>query len=280
MPEIQEAYVAAADGQQLFYRLVVPEGGVRGAVIVSHGYAEHSGRYLHVLEALAAAGFGALAMDHRGHGRSARTLGLVESFDAVVEDVSVFRRLAAERFPDRPLFLLGHSMGGMVTLLHIIRYAPDLAGAVVIGTAIEVPENIPPLVIKLAKLLGRVVPKLALQPFYDPTKLTSRVDIQEATRTDPLFYRGKIRARTGAVIHGAMLETRARLREVTVPLLVIHGAADPLVNRRTSEDVYAGVSSEDKTLEMYDGALHEVLNETCADRALALITSWLAEHSI
>jgi len=276
--DIRTDYFQASDGEKLFYHYVAPEGEPRAQVLVAHGYAEHSGRYRHVLTALADAGFAALAPDHRGHGQSAKLLGFVPRVDRVVADLGELRSFMRERFGSGPSFLLGHSMGALLSLLLLQRDPADTAGAVLIGSAILVPPNIPGFMVKIAKLLSKLTPRLAVQPFYDPQTLSRREEVQQESLTDPLFYRGKMRARTGAELHAAMLEVCAELNRVHVPLLVLHGGADTLVVLGASELVMSDASSEDKRLEVFEKARHEVLNEPERDEALAMITTWLGEH--
>jgi len=277
---IQTAFRDTTDGARLFYRSLEPAEGVavKGSIVVSHGYAEHSGRYDRLMNALAEAGYASIAPDHRGHGRSAATLGLVDNFDALVADLARYREMLASKHEDKPVFMLGHSMGGMATLLHVIRHAPKVSGAVVIAPAIEVPDDIPDIMIKISKVLGRLTPKLPVQPFYDPTGLSTRLDIQQATQVDPLFYRGKIRARTGAELYDAMVDTNATMGRIEAPLLLLHGDEDALVKPHVSETVFGAVRSSDKTRKVFPGR-HEILNERCEDEVIATIIEWLDAHA-
>lgn len=276
---LRQTFLDASDGARLFYRSLEPGGEVAGSVVIAHGYAEHGGRYQRLMRALARAGYASLAPDHRGHGRTATTLGLVESFDALVRDLGGYVELAKTSHPGKPVFLLGHSMGGMATLLQVIRHAPAIHGAIVIAPGIEVPEDIPKLMIRIAKLLGRLTPKLAVQPFYDPTKLSTRPEVQRETMADPLFYRGRIRARTGDEIYRAMVDVNECLQRFEAPLLLLHGDDDELVRPRASETVLAKVGSSDKTRRTFPGARHEILNETCEDDVVATIVKWLDDHA-
>lgn len=277
---IEQAFVTAEDGARLFYRALDPPEGteVKAAVVICHGYAEHSGRYERLMEALAAAGYASIAMDHRGHGRSASLLGLVSNFDAIVADVTRYRTLAAERHDGKPIFLIGHSMGGMTVMLHIIRHAQTLEGAVLIAPAIEVPDNIPDIMIKLSKVLGKVTPRLGVQPFFNAEDLSTKRDVQEAAKTDPLFYRGRIRARTGAQLYDAMVDVNATMGSISVPLLLLHGADDTVAKPHVSEQIYAAVASTDKTRKVFPGVRHEILNDTSEDEVVATIVEWLDGH--
>ena len=161
-------YVAASDGARIFYRNLCPEGA-RAAVIILHGYQEHGGRYQHVQQYLARRGFASWVPDHRGHGRTAVVPGYMPSVDMVVCDLWLFREMIARDLgPDVPVFLLGHSMGGLITICHLERYQTGIAGAVVTGPAVMVPPNVSGLVQAISGLAGRLVPRLGIQPFFDP----------------------------------------------------------------------------------------------------------------
>ncbi len=274
---IQQGFTDSRDGTRLFYRDLTPEGEVKASAVISHGYAEHGGRYERLMRALAKAGYASFTPDHRGHGRSATTMGLVDSFDALVADLSLYREKAAQKHPGRPVFLVGHSMGGMATLHHVVRHAPAIAGAVVIAPAIEVPDDIPKIMISISKVLSRLVPKLAVQPFFNPAHLTSRPDVQQAVLTDPLFYRGKIRARTGAELYRAMVDINATMSRIESPLLLLHGDDDSIVKPRTSETVFAAAKSSDKARKTFPGR-HEILNEACELEVIETIVAWLDER--
>lgn len=272
---IEHATLDAEDGARLHYRSLSPAAEPKGGVLISHGYAEHGGRYEGLMQALAAAGYASIAPDHRGHGMTASVLGLVDSFDALVADLSHYRERLAITHPGRPIFMIGHSMGGMATLLHIIRHAPQLEGAVLIAPAIEVPDDIPGFMITVSKVLSRLTPKLAVQPFFDPTALSTLPEVQQAVITDPLFYRGKIRARTGAELYAAMVDVNATMGRVEVPLRLLHGEEDSLVKPRVSETVMSGVRSSEKSRRVFPKARHEILHEACEQEVLADIIEWL-----
>ena len=277
MSEMETGHVTATDGTRIFYRATVPEKP-RGAVIILHGYAEHSGRYAHVMEHLSADGYGVFAPDHRGHGQTADLLGYIADFDAIVSDVLLIRSLARARCGDCPTFLLGHSMGGLITLLHTQRYPTGLNGIITSAAAIAVPPDIPKLVIKLSHFLGRIIPKVGIQSFFDADNLTRNRKIQEAVKTDPYFYRGRIRARTGSRILRAINTVLASLSSIEAPALIMHGGSDTLVPPETSDTLHNGIASADKTLKVFPEAYHEIFNEPEADEALALVSGWMQER--
>ena len=271
---VSENTMTASDGTAIFYRACVPENP-KAIVIVNHGYAEHSGRYNKVLQSYAARGFATYAPDHRGHGRTAELLGFIPNLDAIVSDILLLRTQAVEATPSVPVFMVGHSMGGMLTLLHTQRYPQGLSGIVTSGVGVSIPPDIPAMVIKLSHVLGRIIPKIGIQPFFDPTKMTRLADEQERVKVDPLFYRGKIRARTGSNILKGIVEALDNLASIQLPKLLMHGGSDMLVPPDASEKVHAGISSDDKTHHVFPEAYHELFLDPVTDDVLKLSGEWI-----
>jgi len=274
--EIIEDWFTAHDGRQIFYRARVP-AQVRAVLLLVHGLAEHSGRYGHVMDHFAERGFAVYAPDHRGHGRSAITLGDLESMDSIVADLGLLHRRAITVHPGVPVVVLGHSMGGLISTLYTER-TDEVHALVVNGVAMDIPDDVSPILIKLAPVLAKLFPRLGVEPFYDPHKLSSDPAVIAQVEADPLFYKGKVRARTGAQLLGSIPRAIAGLNQITVPVLVTHGGADPVVPTRASEIFYGGVGSKDKTLHFFEGMLHEVHNEPGRAEPLDMWSKWLLEH--
>ena len=273
MIHIEQDWFVANDDRPIFYRRAVPESP-RAILLVVHGLHEHSGRYERILRHFAERGFACYAEDHRGHGRTARTLGDLPSLDQVVADLGTLHRNALVAHPGLPVFLFGHSMGGLIGTLYCER-VQGLAGAVLNAPALDIPDDTNPVVVKLAGLLARIAPRLPVEPFYDPESLTDDPAEVAAVRADPLYYKGKLRARTGAQLLRHIPHAVADLAHFRTPVLVTHGTADRTVPPRASEILYGAAATEDKQLVWFDGLLHEVHNSTRRDEVLRTWTDWL-----
>jgi len=273
-----EGSYTGSDGRSLFYRFQVPAGPA-GVVLLLHGYAEHSGRYEWVMERLSEAGLAVYAPDHRGFGRSARpgALADLESLEATIRDISSLTAVARRVLPEAPLFLLGHSMGGMLALLFALRHPKGLVGLVTSGAAVEIPEFISPLLLRVSRLLSRLLPRLPAQPF-EYRELSRDPQIIRAMEQDPLYYKGKMRARTGYQQLLGIREVTSGLQRIRLPLLLLHGADDRTIAAKTSEMIFNAVSSADKTLKIWPGLRHEILNEPERQEVLAVILDWLRRH--
>ena len=270
-----EGTYEGSDGRSLFYRFRVPARPA-GVVLLLHGYAEHSGRYGWVMERLGEAGFSVYAPDIRGFGASARpgALADLDSLESAVRDGASLAAVIQRVLPGAPLFLLGHSMGGMLAALYALRHPEGLAGLVTTGAAVEIPEFISPLLLRVSGLLNRLLPRLPAQPF-EYRELSRDPQVIRALEEDPLYYKGKIRARTGYQQLQGIREVLSGLSNLRLPLLVLHGAEDRTISPKASEAFFRGASSQDKTLKVFPGLRHEILNEPEREQVLAVILDWL-----
>jgi alpha-beta hydrolase superfamily lysophospholipase len=266
-------------GIGLFEHWWLPAGEARAVVVVVHGLKDHGARYAHVGEWLAWRGYAVHALDLRGHGESAGERFFVGGFDEYVEDLGAF--VERVRAPGKPLFVLGHSMGGAVTSLYVLDRGPDvpdLCGLVLSAPALEPSQGLSPVLIRLSALVSRFFPHARVTK-VDVKALSHLPEVIQAARKDPLSGDRPAPARTGHEILRAMRRIRERAPEMTVPMLVLHGTEDRLTNPRGSERLVELAGSEDKELKLYEGLYHEILNEPGWERTLGEITSWLGERS-
>ena len=248
-----------------------------GVVVLVHGLHEHGGRYAHVAQRLARAGHASYAVDHPGHGRSPGVRGNIGSMAATVAGVGELVALAAGRHPGVPLFVYGHSLGGLIALQYLtgtpdarIRGAVLSAPALDTGAATRVQRLAAPVVSRLLPDLGVLT--------LDAGAISRDPAVVAAYRADPLNRTGKVRARTGAEMVAAAAAMPARLGSLTLPLLVLHGGADRLVPTSSSQVVPAAAGSTDVTRTVYPGLFHEPHNEPEQDQVLDDVVAWLDAH--
>jgi len=249
----------------------------KGIVIITHGVAEHSGRYEHVAQALVADGYTVVAYDLRGHGRSSGKRNYVNSFQDYLADLSLVLGRARERHAGLPVFLFGHSMGGGIVTLFVIQNQPDVCGLVLSAPSVKISDDISPLLQKVSGLLSVLAPKLPAIKL-NSADISRDPAIVAAYDSDPLNYRGGILARTGAEILKATRLISAGSASITLPILIMHGTADKLADVSGSKELYAAVAADDKTLKLYDGLYHEILNEPEQDQVKADLLAWLDGH--
>src|ERR687890_106877 len=258
------------------YRQAWTVEGPVGAVVLVHGAHEHGGRYRHVAERLAAAGYAVHAVDHPGHGRPPGRRGNIGSMAVAVDGVDELVRLAADQHPGVPLFVYGHSLGGLIALQYLTG-TPDarVAGAVVSAAALDT-SAATAVQRTLAPLLSRLLPGLGVLRL-DAEAVSRDPEVVRDYRTDPLNHNGRMVARTGAELMATALAMPRRLPSLTLPLLVLHGTADRLVPPAASEVVRAHAGSADLTVRVYEGLFHEPHNEPEKDDVLADVVAWLDE---
>ncbi len=272
-----EGMFEATDGFQLFERWWVPEGETKAVVVIVHGLAEHSGRYAHVAQRLNENGYAVYTFDLRLHGRSGGAKAFAKSFDDYLADLDVFLAKVREREPQKPLFVLGHSMGGAITTLHTITRKPDIRGLMLSAAALKMGDDISPILIGLSGIIGSIFPKLPTVKL-DSGAISRDPEVIRSYDTDPLNYRGGTPARTGAEIVRATRMIGERMEEIAVPLLIMHGTRDRLANIEGSKELNERARSADKTLKLYEGLYHEILNEPEKDEVMADIIEWMNSH--
>lgn len=268
----EEAFLSGYGGWPIFCRFRVPVQP-KASVLLVHGYGEHSGKYSQVIDALTRADVAVLAPDHRGHGRTARVHGDLESREAVLADLGVAHRRLLEIGP-QPVFLLGHSLGAALALRYFQRHPSSIAALVLNGPALAIPERISPAMRRIAPVVARLAPTLALQSFFDADRNTRDPEARHRLRTDPLGYRGRIRARTGIEVMALISEVWQDLPRARAPLLLTHGSDDLHVSVRTSEQL-ADAWGETATLRIFPGLLHETWQEPERDEVIGSWVDWI-----
>ena len=248
-----------------------------GVVVIVHGLHEHGGRYAAVAARLARAGYASYAVDHPGHGRSPGTRGNIGSMAGTVDGVAALVRLAAQRHPGLPLFVYGHSLGGLIALQYLTG-TPDagIRGAVISAPALDT-SAASGVQRRVAPLLSRLLPDLGVLSL-DAETISRDPAVVADYKTDPLNYTGKVRARTGSEMMLTVAAMPQRLRSLTMPLFVLHGGADRLVPTAASEMVPAHAGSPDLTRTVYPGLFHEPHNEPEKEQVLDDVVEWLDAH--
>jgi acylglycerol lipase len=271
----QDTFVGVR-GLRIHVRTWLPAGAPTGVVVVAHGFAEHGGRYAAVAERLVVDGLAVRAADHRGHGLSEGKRTSVVRFDDYVDDVTTVIAQARERWPALCVVLLGHSMGGLIALDLAVRPDSPLDGLVVSAPA-ACPREMSKVTLTVGRALSRIAPDTGVLRL--PLNRISRDPaVVDAYNNDPLVFRTPIRARLGAEMLVAMDRVDAGLPSLRVPLLVMQGTADGLVDPGCGPHVYSRAGSTDKALKMYDGLWHEIFNEPERDHVLGDLTGWLRSH--
>jgi alpha-beta hydrolase superfamily lysophospholipase len=252
----------------------------RGVIVIVHGLGEHSGRYLRTVEHFASEGWAVVTGDLRGHGRSPDAPGggrvFVRRFTDYFLDVDALVAAARQRHPALPLFLLGHSMGGLITIGYVLRDSAGLAGAVISSPALDThPEFRPPLVLRLlVGLLSRLAPAKLFPSDLDTEALSRDPDVVRAYVEDPLVSRA-VSARWYAEAMKTMKGVRAQAGALRLPMLLMQSGADRLVDPDAPARWAASAPPGLVEQVTWEGFYHEMFNEPGKDAVRARTLAWL-----
>lgn len=273
----QSGELTSEDGVRLFWRGWSPPAA-RAVVLISHGLGEHGGRYARTARDLAAAGFATRALDHRGHGRSGGVRGHVRRFDAYVRDLARFREtIADEDDALRPMFLLGHSLGGLIALRYLATAAATgLAGAILSAPLLGIHLRAAAWKRRAAGLLSRALPALRLANEIDPAELSHDPLYVTSFAEDSLVHTW-VTPRLYTEFHAAIGRAHAERGALRLPLLFLVPGADPVVR---ADDTLRFVHelAGDVAVRTYDGMHHELLNETCRADVVRDVVAWIEAH--
>jgi alpha-beta hydrolase superfamily lysophospholipase len=273
----QEGFFKGVRDANIYFQSWSPESEPRAILLIVHGLAEHSGRYMNLVNHFVPLGYGVYGIDHLGHGRSDGTRVFVERFEDYTNPLKVYFDMIRHWQPRKPIFLVGHSMGGLISAVYLLDHQAELTGAVLSGAAVKVPNNITPVILYVGKVLSALMPKFGLLGL-DAAGICRDPAVVQAYVSDPLVYTGKTTARLAAEMLKAMQYVSAEATRITLPIMMVQGSADRLVDPAGSQMLYEAVSSAYKEIRIYDGFYHEVFNEPEHDKVLRDIEIWLEAH--
>ena len=267
-----EEMFAGRHGTKIFMRSWRPATQPRAVVVICHGVNSHSGQYLWIGEQFRAAGFAVFALDLRGRGKSEGPRFYIDDVRDYTDDLSTLIALAKAREPGIPVFLLGHSAGGVVSCTYALDHQAELAGLICESFAFQVPA--PAFVIAIIKGLGRVAPRLPVLKLKNKDFSRDPVAVR-ALETDPLTQREVQPAKTVAALLRATDRMRREFPTLTLPVFILHGTADKATVPAGSQFFYDTVGSRDKTLRLYEGHFHDLLNDVGKEAVMADIVAWI-----
>lgn len=265
----------ADDGVALHHRAWIPEGAPRAAVLVSHGHGEHGGRYGELARHLAQRGVLVHAIDHRGHGRSGGPRGHVDRFGDYVRDLETWRRAVVAKLPPHiPVFLLGHSLGGLIAIRHLQTHPESgFAGAILSAPLLGIAVRAPRWKVALSGFFSRVLPRLPFSNELDPSMLSTAPGYVEAMMADELLH-PTITPRLYTEMGHAMAAAFESKDSLRLPLLVLAPTGDRVVAPEAVAR-FASACPGDVDVRRYEGFQHESLNEAERHRVMDDVTAWL-----
>jgi alpha-beta hydrolase superfamily lysophospholipase len=266
-------------GLDLYYQSWNPEGKVRAILVIVHGLGGHSGLYTNIVEHLLPKQYAVYGLDLRGHGRSPGQRGYINTWAEFRDDVRAFLEMIQKQQPRCPIFLFGHSMGGMIVLDYTLRYPQDasaLQGVIVSAPSIgEV--GVSPIRILLGKMLSRVWPRFSLNTGLDKSSGSRNEEILTSYTQDQLRHT-LATARFSTEFFATLAWIHAHAAEWQVPLLILHGSADRVALPEGSELFYQRVTYPDKQRIEYPGAYHDLHCDINYPEVLTDLQTWMDQH--
>jgi len=275
MPNPETAYFPSAKGLRIFYRSWQPPTAPRGVVVIVHGFNSHSGYYLWTAEQLVAKGLAVYALDLRGRGQSDGERFYVQDFAEYVADVDGAVQIARANHAGLPIFVLGHSAGGVVSCLYTLEHQHELAGLICESFAFQVPA--PDFALAVFKGLAHVAPHAHVLHLKNED-FSRDAAVVAAMNADPLIAHETQPTQTVAEMVRADERLKQAFPTFTLPLLILHGTHDKATRPAGSQQFFDNAGSTDKTLKLYDGGYHDLLNDTGKSLVMGDIAQWLQQR--
>jgi acylglycerol lipase len=252
----------------------LPEQDAKAVLFIVHGLGEHSGRYGNVVSHFVPLGYAAYALDHIGHGKSGGARECVECFAEYTDMLTLYSGMVRAWQPGKPIFLLGHSMGGLIAAHYLIDHPEKFRGAVISAPAVKVIGSVSPLTIAAGKVPAKIAPQAGLLP-VDPHGISRDPDVVNAYINDPLVFHAKTSARLAAELLKAIQRVASETEKITLPFITLQGTEDRIVHPGGAQMLYDRAASKDKTIKIYKGLYHEVFNEPEHPQVLKDVETWL-----
>lgn len=278
MTRRDEGFFASRDGTRLYWRQIVPDGEPKAWLGVIHGYGDHSGRYLQPIEAWVNEGYGVLAFDYRGHGKADGGRADVTVWTDYLDDMKAFFARLVDAARGKPIFIVAHSHGALITTHWLAQGAPpELKGAVLSAPFYALAFEPPKLTVFGARLIKGLLPSLKISNELKPEQLSRDVKWQEETKADPLYLHNTT-PRWFFECMGAQQRLTGLGSRIQTPVMFVAGTADPIASMPAAKAFFETIGAKDKTYKEYGDSRHEVLMELGKEQVWADISRWISAH--
>ncbi|KAL4217445.1 hypothetical protein ACF0H5_023895 [Mactra antiquata] len=278
---MSESKISNTKGNQLFARYWNEDGqeikDVKALIFIVHGYCEHCLAYNELAESLVNQGYYVFSHDHIGHGQSDGDRAHVCSFDEYVDDLFCHLDLITQKFPDKKVFLVGHSMGGAISVLAGLKRPSFFAGIVLIGPLLIADrKTATPFKIAVGKMAAKVLPHMHIAQ-VDPGKISRDKESVKNYTEDPLVYHGGVKCRWGVAMVEALQKIESSMPAIEWPFFVLHGSNDALCEVAGAKEIYEKAKSKDKQIKIFEEAFHQLHKEVepVKTETFDLISDWL-----
>ncbi|MCP4642102.1 MAG: alpha/beta hydrolase [bacterium] len=272
-----EGSFKGSDGVDLYEWRWAPEGECKAAVVIVHGYGHYGGSFASVAQHLNSHGYAVYAFDQRGAGRSSGKRGAVKSFDTTLNDMDCYLKHIASEVDAVPTFLLGHSYGGLILANYVVSRKPDVKGLLFSSALVKMGDDVSKALQALAGILAVLTPWLPVTK-VDVSGISRDPEIVAHAMDDPHGYYESMTAQTGAQIANAIKRIQGTMDQIALPMLLLAGTGDRIVDCKGSQQLHDSAASTDKTLKLYEDGYHELYNDIIKDEFLGDIVAWLDSH--
>lgn len=272
---MKEGSFEGVGGLKIFTRSWQPERKPRAVVVIVHGFNSHSGQYLWVADQFIKNGLAVYALDLRGRGRSEGERFYVEKIEDYTDDVHTLVKTAKAENPGLPVFMLGHSAGGVTSCTYTLEHQAELTGLICESFAYELP--VPGIVLSFLKGLSYITPHTHV--FTLKNKDFSRDPKVVEEMNEDILIKGESQpAQTGKVLINAAQHLTEEFPNIKLPVFILHGTEDKATSPSGSQHFYEKAGSTDKTLKLYEGHFHDLLNDVDKEVVMADIQNWIDER--
>lgn len=268
-----DKYLKLKDGIELCYSKNIPNSP-KAIILIVHGFAEHMRRYDYVVDKFVENNYGVYRFDLRAHGKSGSPLGHIEKFHDFVNDTDQMVELIIRENNEASIFILGHSMGGLITALYGIEHPEKIKGQIFSGAALNTLPSSKGIKGNLIKVGARVIPKVQIKNPINEDLCTVKQVFQDYIN-DPLILKKASFNFYYQFLNDGIEKLQKNIKKYNLPCLLTHGENDKISPSKNSLDFYNNISSKDKEYKVYKGLYHEILNELEKDLVLEDMILWL-----
>ncbi len=268
----------STDGKKLFFQHWAPAGRPDLVIALVHGLGEHSTRYQDWAARFCGESAAFAAFDLRGHGSSEGERGHFSSLEMVFDDIDLFLVKTASLFPNIPIVLYGHSLGGNLAANYFIQRKNNISALIITSPWLRLGNPPSGIVKALVNIASKIFPSFTAASGIDVNNLSRDTSVVDEYRTDLLIHdRISVNTAKSAIEAGELAITRAR--DATGPVLVMHGQGDKITSPEGSR-AFCENAGKNITLKLWDGFYHELHNEPGKAEVFKHITGWLKKNKL
>ena len=250
----------------------------RGVVVIVHGIRDYSLRYDDFAAELGRNGFAVFAQDLRGHAYSGGARQRFDSMHEMVGDLDLVVVHARKEYPGTPIFVYGHSLGGLITAEYALAHPDKLSGIILSAAALKRPPSVSGFQIRLARMVAAIAPGAHVVAI-DDHEFSRDKNVMATLETDPLISHKKLPAISAVASIDGMADIQKKMTQLNMPMLILYGTGDRVNPIEGSQAFYAGVGSKDKSVKVYEGAYHDLLHDPERSQVTKDVVGWLGAHT-